>query len=261
MSDQSDVSAIETRSLSETCAEEEHAGSREREEFARTGESGAVDSAHNRRDHDEPASIAATLDAAIDRISTELRKHHDRASHREAVIDSLHAEVELLRRGERRALLRPMLAATARLHDDLVHQAGSLPDDFDAHGAARLLQSFADSVELMLDDYGVRIEVPELGADFDARRHRTIGKTITSNAEQANKVAEARRGTYFDSESGSVLAHAEVVVFAYEPEAPDSEALTAATTPEEALTASNESPHDSSTDTVSTAPHPNGVAE
>ncbi|NVC25351.1 hypothetical protein E7Z53_18200 [Kocuria salina] len=213
----------------------------------------AVPEIEEERLQSAPEPAAPAFAASIDRLTDELRKHHERASHRERVIDSLHTEVESLRRGERRSLLRPILTATARLHDDLVRQAESLPENFDARRAANLLQSFADSVELMLDDHGVRIDVPELGSDFDARRHRTIGKTGTPEAGYASKIAEVRRGSYVDSETGSILSHAEVVVFVYEPEVAEPDANPTANTAEkQPAIASAEVPP---------TPYPNGVAE
>ena len=53
----------------------------------------------------------------------------------------------MLRRGERRGLLRPLLADMCRLRDDLLKQAATLPAEFDAAKAADLLRSYAETIE------------------------------------------------------------------------------------------------------------------
>lgn len=204
-----------------------------------------------------------TVTASLDQLTNELKKHHERASHREAVIDSLQAEGELLRRSERRLLLRPLLAATARLRDELLLQANTLPEDFDAPRATKLLQSFADSVELVLGDHGVRIKTPEIGDDFDARQHRIAGKTETSIAEHANTIAEIRRVGYIDSESGVILSHPAVIVFFHDSSVPDPDSVVAAEEPEERPTvvsaeASFETPAQTTSKQASSAPNLNG---
>lgn len=46
--------------------------------------------------------------AAVHRLADSAEHYHDRAQQREGVIDYLRSELELLRRGERRGLLRPL---------------------------------------------------------------------------------------------------------------------------------------------------------
>lgn len=159
---------------------------------------------------------------AIDRLTAEIHRLNERAEHREAIIDSLHAELETLRRGDRRTLLRPVLTAAARLHGDLVRQAASLPADFDAARASILLDSFGASVELLLLDNGVLIETPEAGTAFDPRRHRALSKTPTAHATLANTIASVTHPGYIDFASDTILAHAHVAVFSpVPPELPD----------------------------------------
>lgn len=173
-----------------------------------------------------PADPIGELTAAVTRLVTESEKHHARASHREMVIDNLHAEAERLRTGERRGTIRPLLMAVARVRDDLMRQAAQLPSDFDAERAQKLLQSFADSIEIVLDDYGVSTCTPAVGDEFDARRHRAVSSTPTHDAALVKTIASVRRDGYQDVEVGAPLKHAEVVIYIEAPvaEAPAAEA-------------------------------------
>jgi molecular chaperone GrpE (heat shock protein) len=162
----------------------------------------------------------AELQAAVLRLVAESEKHNQRAAHRESVIDKLHAEVEKLRTGERRGTVRPLLVAVARLRDDLVKQGSGLPADFDAPRAKRLLHSFADSIEITLEDFGVATYTPKVGDDFDPRRHKAVASEPISDAQSVRTVAGVRKAGYEDIEAGVTLAQAEVTVYVDAPEQP-----------------------------------------
>ena len=86
-----------------------------------------------------PAETLLTeISATVREVADQSRRYHDRAEQREGVIDYLRSELELLRRGERRGLLRPLLTEMCRLAADLLRQAADLPADFDAAKAAGL---------------------------------------------------------------------------------------------------------------------------
>lgn len=155
--------------------------------------------------------------ATLAHLVIESEKHHHRAAHRESVIDNLHAELEKLRTGERRGVVRPLLVTVARLRDDLVRQAAGLPEDFDAPRARRLLDSFADSIEITLEDYGVATFSPSVGDDFEARRHRAVASQPTSDPALQRTIAGVQKDGYHDLEAGVVLTQAEVTVFVPEP--------------------------------------------
>jgi molecular chaperone GrpE (heat shock protein) len=157
------------------------------------------------------------LTAAVTQLVTESEKHHARAAHRETVIDNLHAEVEKLRTGERRGTIRPLLMSVARIRDDLMRQAADLPGDFDAVRAQKLLHSFADSIEIVLDDYGVSTATPAVGDEFDARRHKAVSSTPTADVALVRTIASVRRDGYQDIEAGVSLKQAEVVVYVEAP--------------------------------------------
>jgi hypothetical protein len=174
--------------------------------------------------HPEAGSQEAGLLAEISRIVRELAdatdRYHARAEQRESVIDHLHAETDRLRRGERRGLLRPLLVEMCRLRSDLLRQAGDLPADFDADRARVLLFSFADSVELALEDSGVVTFAPQPGDPFEPRMHRRVGGEPTANPALAGHVARVQRAGYLDVDASSPIAPAEVVLYASAPALP-----------------------------------------
>ncbi len=141
-------------------------------------------------------------------------RYHARAEQREGVIDHLHAETDRLRRGERRGLLRPLLVEMCRLRNDLLRQASDLPADFDADRARVLLSSFADSVEIALEDNGVVSFGPQPGDPFEPRMHRRVGGEPTANPALAGHVARVQRHGYLDVDASGPIAPAEVVLYA-----------------------------------------------
>jgi molecular chaperone GrpE (heat shock protein) len=153
------------------------------------------------------------VSAAVQDLADSARRYHDRAEQREGVIDYLRSELELLRRGERRGLLRPLLTDLCRLRNDLLRQAGGLPVDYDAEKAAGLLLSYAESVELTLEGNGVVTYTPDEGDAFDPRRHRKISGTETADPELGGRIAGVQRAGYMDIEANSPVTLAEVTVY------------------------------------------------
>jgi molecular chaperone GrpE len=162
---------------------------------------------------DRAAALLVTISETVERLAASSERYHARAQQREGVIDHLHSEVDLLRRGERRGLLRPLLVQTSRLRNDLLRQAEDLPHDFDAERARVLLRSYAESVELTLEDNGVVTFAPEAGDPFEPRLHRRVGGEPTSDPALVGRVARVRRSGYLDSEANMPIAPAEVVLF------------------------------------------------
>lgn len=161
------------------------------------------------------------VSATLARLVAELEKHHQRAAHRESVIDKLHAELEKLRTGERRGVVRPLLASLARLRDDMLKQATSLPQEFDAARAQKLLHSFADSIEITLEDFGIGIYTPELGGAYDPRCHKAVSSTPTADPALVRRIADVRKDGYQDTEIGAPLTQAEVIVYIAAPDQAD----------------------------------------
>lgn len=155
----------------------------------------------------------ADLTATVAQLAAETAKHHQRATHRESVIDNLHSELETLRTGERRGTVRPLLVAIARVRDDLLRQAEELPTDFDATRAQKLLTSYADSLEITLEDYGVATYRPDVGDEFDPRRHKAVSSLPTSDPSLVRRVASVKRDGYLDVEAGLSLTQSGVIVY------------------------------------------------
>jgi len=157
---------------------------------------------------------AAEILTALRHLAQSADRYHTRAEKREGVIDHLHSEVENLRRGERRGLLRPLLVEISRLRHDLQRQAEDLPADFDAERSRVLLLSYAESVELALENNGVVTFTAAQGDAFDPRMHRRVGSEPTADAAAAGRIARVKRDGYLDVDSNSPIALAEVVLFA-----------------------------------------------
>lgn len=157
----------------------------------------------------------AELSAAVRQVADSSQRYHARAEQREGVIDFLRSEVETLRRGERRGLLRPVLAEMCRLRDDLLSQAETLPASFDAAKAAGLLRSYAETLELALESNGVLTYAPDNGDRFDPRLHRRVGGEASADPGLTGHVARVRRDGYLDIEANSAIMPAEVTVFAF----------------------------------------------
>lgn len=158
------------------------------------------------------AALAA-LSAAVGELAGAAERYHDRAAQREGVIDYLRTELDTLRRGERRGLLRPLLTEMCRLRNDLLRQAATLPPDYDAEQAAKLLVSFAETVDLALENNGVVSYAPDAGDPFDPRRHRRLRGAQSDDPAQAGRIAQVLRDGYLDTEANSPIVPAEVAVF------------------------------------------------
>ena len=166
-------------------------------------------------DQGEPAaeSPLAELAAEVRRLAGAAEQYQERARQREGVIDYLRSELDLLRRGERRGLLRPILTEMSRLHADLARQVTSLRPDFTAEQAAKLLDSYAESLKDALEDNGVVTYTPEAGDLFDPRRHRQVKSLATSDPGLDGRVAAVRKAGYLDIEADSLLSPAEVTLY------------------------------------------------
>ena len=156
----------------------------------------------------------AEIAVRVREIASASDRYHARAEQREGVIDYLRSELDLLRRGERRGVLRPVLAELCRLRNDLLKQAGTLPADFGADKAADLLRSYAETIELTLESNGVVTYAPDSGDPFNPRMHRRVSGEPTAEAALAGHVAVIRRDGYLDIEADSPITPAEVTVYA-----------------------------------------------
>lgn len=158
--------------------------------------------------------VMSEIQGALRDLAGAAERYHARAEQREGVIDHLRSEVEVLRRGERRGLLRPLLTDVCRLRNDLLRQAADLPADYDAAKAAELLVSYAESIQLALESNGVVTYAPDGGEPFDPRMHRRVAGEASADPALAGRIAAVRCDGYLDIEANSPIAPAEVSVFA-----------------------------------------------
>lgn len=191
------------------------AGALDDSEFPQMDDPSGVEPSDAARDAGTAATrpFDAEIAAAVRQLASSAERYHDRAQQREGVIDYLRSELELLRRGERRGLLRPLLTQMCRLHADLVRQAATLPPDFDAAKAVRLLQSYAETLGEALEDNGVVTYQPDEGELFNPRQHRQVKRQPSTDPALAGHIAAVRQPGYLDIEADSPLAPAEVTVF------------------------------------------------
>ena len=176
---------------------------------------GTGDGATPETEGEPPESrVISEISGALRDLADSSQRYHVRAEQREGVIDHLRSEVEVLRRGERHGLLRPLLTDMCRLRNDLLRQAADLPADYDAAKAAELLLSYAESIQLTLESNGVITYAPDDGEPFDPRMHRRVAGEATADPALAGRIAQVRRDGYLDIEAKSPIAPAEVTVFA-----------------------------------------------
>jgi molecular chaperone GrpE len=160
------------------------------------------------------AVVLAGIAASVTEIAGQSERYHARAEQREGVIDFLRTELDTLRQGERRGLLRPLLSDLCRLRGDLLSQAETLPPDYDAAKAAELLRSYADTITDTLESNGVVTYAPDGGDRFDPRLHRRVGGEAAPEPELAGHIAAVRQDGYLDIEAGTPVRPAEVIVYA-----------------------------------------------
>jgi molecular chaperone GrpE (heat shock protein) len=162
-----------------------------------------------------PTGYAEIL-AALAELTARLDGEHERAAHRESVIDRLHEENQALRRGELQAVLDPVRASLYRLHDMVRREArrwAGGPDHPDPPGpahAAALLAAVADEVADALERTGVQRFTVEPGEPHDARRHRPVAAETVTDPGLAGTVVAVRRDGF--ERDGRVVRKAETVV-------------------------------------------------
>jgi molecular chaperone GrpE len=159
----------------------------------------------------------ATVQAAITELGSHVAKDHARAEAREKTIDRLHEEVERLRAGEIRSLLRPAVTDLRRLHGDLIGQARSAPETMTKKQVAALLESFADSVELTLERCGIVVVRPACGLPFDPRQHQTVGVTATQRPDLDGTIMKTISVGYGEVDTGRSLTPARVNIYRVQP--------------------------------------------
>jgi len=158
-------------------------------------------------------AAVSELRASLAGLESQAARGHDRAQAREAVIDRLHEEVERLRAGEARTLLRPAVTDLRRLRDDLLTQARSVPETMKRDEVTALLESYADSVVLILERCGIVAVRPAADTKFDPRQQQASDIAETGQRDLDGLVAGIVTDGYAEADSGLPVAPARVVVY------------------------------------------------
>ena len=166
-------------------------------------------------DSDELAGLQAQITALtsrVDELVTAAGREQERAAFRESVIDRLHAENQVLRRGEMDALFQPVRDGVVALHDLARRAAGQYrrTEAPTAERGAALLDTLAEEAADVLARLGVSRIEPVAGEVFDPARHRGVGTALADQPWQDNTVAEVSATGFALAEK--VIRRAEVVV-------------------------------------------------
>jgi molecular chaperone GrpE len=137
-------------------------------------------------------------------IDDGLRAFHQRAAHREAVIDRLHEENQLLREGQRRSLLQPVLVDLLNLYDGLFLQVRRLAGVPERAAEQALFESFADDVAMALERCGATITTAEPGEPYERGRHVASGFAQHTDPGADGTVAEMLAVGLVDQENGQI---------------------------------------------------------
>lgn len=174
-----------------------------------------TESARAEKTEDVLLAAISGLQAAVVELTAQAAREHDRAQAREQVIDRLHAEVQRARSGEVRELLRPAVTDLRRLRDDLCAQARSVPASMNQAELAVLLESYAESVVLILERCGVVAIRPEPLSGFDQRRQQVSGVAETTDPGLDGVIASVVSDGYADADTARPVAPARVIVYRY----------------------------------------------
>ena len=137
----------------------------------------------------------------LSRVEEQLAGFHQRAAHRESVIDQLHAENQLLKTGLSRVVLEPVVTDLIRLHDLLSREARRQAGDGQD---AELARSFADEVARILERCGIDMYTAAPGELFDPIRHNPAGVLDSPDEALHKTVAEVTAAGFIDRSTGRV---------------------------------------------------------
>jgi molecular chaperone GrpE (heat shock protein) len=146
-------------------------------------------------------------------VERELRAFHQRAVHREAVIDRLHSDNQALREGQIRTALQPVLTDLAKLYDGLIQQAQRLASEAEAAAEHALWASFADDVAMALERYGADIVTARPGETYDRGRHVAVSFVGNTDLSAGGTVAQMIGVGLVDQESGQMRRPVRVRVY------------------------------------------------
>jgi molecular chaperone GrpE len=151
--------------------------------------------------------------ARLDLIEQQTAEYHRRSAHRESVIDHLHAENQELRDNARRSVFEPVAADLARLYDSLGQEADRLTGTGPDPAMAKLMLSFAEDVELVLDRCGFEPVTAVAGDPFIVGEHAVVAVDNTEDQSLNNTVARVVATGLRDKATGQVRRPLKVRVY------------------------------------------------
>jgi molecular chaperone GrpE len=137
-------------------------------------------------------------------IEQQSSDYHRRSTHRESVIDRLHAENEELRDNARRSVFEPVAADLIRLYDSLGSESERLTRAGADPAVTKLMMSFTQDIELMLDRCGFELVGAVAGDPFVVGEHAVAAVTDTEDESLHNTVARVVSAGLRDRQSGQV---------------------------------------------------------
>ena len=160
----------------------------------------------------EPDNVAQLIGSAeLSRISDRLddlvaqgAEYHRRSVHREAVIDRLHEENQKLRDEVRASVFDPITADLMRLYDSFRRDADRLTESGADPGLVKLMESYADDVELILDRCGLEPFSAAVGEPFRRGDHVVSGTVEASDPAQLDRIAEVIAVGFRDRATGQI---------------------------------------------------------
>jgi molecular chaperone GrpE (heat shock protein) len=170
-------------------------------------------------EHDRQPPEPDPVVARLERLEEQLAEFHRRSAHRESIIDRLHAENQEFRDGLRRVILEPVVTDLIRLHDSMAREAQRLAAEEPL--AARMLESYADGIELAIERCGYEMFPAVIGEAYQSGRHGPAGTVPTRDPALDNTVAEPLSAGLLEIESGKVRRPARARLYRYEPPADD----------------------------------------
>ncbi|TYB66623.1 nucleotide exchange factor GrpE [Nonomuraea sp. PA05] len=150
------------------------------------------------------ASEQPGLDERMAAIESAVAEFNRRSAHREAVIDRLHEENQVLRGGLHRTILEPVVTDLIRMYDSLLRESARLSGEHADPACGRLLESFADDTLLLLERCGLEEFTARPGDRFDAGRHTAVSVVPAPDETADNTVAEVMAIGFVERETGRV---------------------------------------------------------
>ncbi|MEV7967812.1 nucleotide exchange factor GrpE [Sphaerisporangium sp. NPDC088356] len=159
----------------------------------------------------ELARQAEELTRQLAALTETVRREHERAAHREQVIDRLHAENQQLRHGLLQEALTPVRAGLYRLYDTLVREGArwQADDPPSPELAGPLLSALADEVAEVLGRTGAELLTVEPGEAYDPAVHRPARTAVVGAGADGTVVEVLTEGFAMGDR---VLRKASVVV-------------------------------------------------